>query len=431
MQRSNSLPAISGHSSVGPMHLQVSRQVAHWTLAADRLGALEDLASPRAWEGLERHLGLAIRGSLKVSINRLQQNATALRAALRSVRTDQELKRVRRQTVEFRKRYLRTETMLDFYADCVNTRTNPDVAAVLQSIDVIARRSMVELLDQLGKTTPPVLTYIDKGLGASILKAGLRLWDGSTENPAAVIKIVRHNLYRPTSLIHEAGHQVAHITDWTEELATALESDLSGQSRPVAQAWASWASEMAADAFAFAHTGYAAVAGLHDVLAGDDALVFRYNEFDPHPVCYIRVLLGTEMCAQFYGPGSWDDLARAWTRSYPLKNAKPAVRELLTRSLPVLPKVVAILLRRPMQAFKGRALSELIDPRRVSPENLMQLERQAGPALFTSPHWVWKEPVRLLALTGLLVATRPDQTGRILKQQEDWMMKLAGTLKAA
>mgnify|MGYP006993421107 CR=1 FL=1 len=38
---------------------------------------------------------------------------------------------------------------------------------------------MAQLLDQLGKSTPVVLTYIDKGLGASILKAGLRLWDGT------------------------------------------------------------------------------------------------------------------------------------------------------------------------------------------------------------------------------------------------------------
>ena len=44
-----------------------------------------------------------------------------------------------------------------------------------------ATKSMAPLLQPMGKSVPPVLTYIDKGLGASILKAGLRLWDGQTE----------------------------------------------------------------------------------------------------------------------------------------------------------------------------------------------------------------------------------------------------------
>ena len=139
--------------------------------------------------------------------------------------------------------------------------------------------------------------YWDKGLGASILKAGLRLWDGGTENPAAMIKIARHNLFLPTSLIHETGHQMAHILGWNEELSSALLKGLSGQHRLFDQMWAGWASEIAADAFAFVHTGYAAVAALHDVIAGDRTYVFRYIEGDPHPVTYLRVLLGADVLA--------------------------------------------------------------------------------------------------------------------------------------
>lgn len=431
MLRYKSFQDIRESESLNTIHQQIARQVEHWSLAASRLEAFENLASPGAWDGLERYLGIAIRRSLQGAIVRLQQQAAALRAVSNRAQTVEDLERVRRQVVDFRKRYLRTETTLDFYADSVNTRTNPEVAAVLRSCDVLARRSMVAVLDQLGRTTPPVLTYIDKGLGASILKAGLRLWDGSTENPAAVIKIVRHNLYRPTSLIHEAGHQVAHIVGWNEELAAALESGLSGESRDVAKIWATWASEIAGDAFAFVHTGYAAVTGLHDVLAGDDIFVFRYREYDPHPVSYIRVLLGIEMCRQFYGAGPWDDLAQAWTRSYPLENAESTIRELLRRSLPLLPQVVEISLRTPMRAFKGRPLIALIDPGRVRPETLMQLERRTGPALFTSPHWVWAEPVRLLALTGFRAATSPRRALEILRQQKAWMLRLGAALQTA
>ncbi len=59
-------------------------------------------------------------------------------------------------------------------------------------------------------------------MGASILRAGIRLWNPGTVNPVAAVKVVRHNLYRPTSLFHETGHQVAHLTGWVPSLRTRL-----------------------------------------------------------------------------------------------------------------------------------------------------------------------------------------------------------------
>ena len=56
--------------------------------------------------------------------------------------------------------------------------------------------------------------------------------------------------------------------------------------------WSAWASEIAADAFAFVHTGFASVAALHDVLSGERGFVFQHTPGDPHPICYLRVLLG-------------------------------------------------------------------------------------------------------------------------------------------
>ena len=142
---------------------QLARQVAHWTMAASRLGDLERFASPDAWNGLERYLGLAIRQPLMAAIDRLTERAAALRAALDSARTDADLARARRQLVAFRGGYLRTEATLDFYADAINTRTSPYVAGLLRACDVLAGRSMFALLDQRGKPTPLVLTYLIKG----------------------------------------------------------------------------------------------------------------------------------------------------------------------------------------------------------------------------------------------------------------------------
>jgi hypothetical protein len=411
---------------------QVARQVAHWTLAVSRLEDLETVASPIAWGGLERYLGVALRQNLVEAVARLRKETTVLRAQLDAARTANELERVRSHVVAFRRRYVRTETLIDFYGDAVNTRTNPRMAALLRACDEMAVRSMTQLLHPLGKTAPPVLTYVDKGLGASILKAGLRVWDSGSLSAVAAVKIVFHNLLRPTALIHETGHQAAHITGWNEELAETLERHFAGAPRDVAEVWGSWASEIAADTFAFAHTGYAAVTGLCDVLSGDEATVFQLRPGDPHPIAWIRVLLGTEMCTRFFGAGPWDDLASAWTRSYPLENAaKYGTDSLLQQSLPLLPRIVELCLRKAMRAFGGRPLISLIDPGRVKPEALAQLEFQAGRALYASQYWIWSECLRLLALSGLRAATTPEHATEVLKRQEDWMLRLGMAAKAA
>jgi hypothetical protein len=412
------------------IRVQTERQVAHWTLAAHRL-KLDDLASPEAWAHLERYLGVSLRSHLTGVIDRLLGQADVLTAMQRAAQSPTAVAEVRRKLLAFRRQYLRTETTLDFFADAINGRTNPRVAALLRACDTLAHRSMSQLLDQIGKTTPVALTYPDSGVGASILKAGLRLWDGGEVSPVASIKIVRHNLLRPTALIHEAGHQVAHIAGWNEELATVLCDGVAGRSSELANVWSSWSTEIAADAFGFAHTGFASVASLHDVLAGDLSMVFRFTPGDPHPVSYIRVLLGVETCRYFYGDGPWDDLGLAWRALHPLSDAPSDTRSLLEDSLPVLNTVVRLALDTPMRCFNGRPLRALIQPERVSPASLNELERRIGPALFTSAHWLWTEPLRILALTGLQLTSRPKDLRDILQLQEQAMLRLGGALQAA
>jgi hypothetical protein len=409
---------------------QTDRQVAHWVLAALRLN-LDDLAAPEAWNRLERYLGVSLRRHLAGVIERLQREAGVLTALHRAADSPTALAEVRRRLLAFRQQFLRTETTLDYFADAINTRTNPRAAALLRACDTLAHRSMAQLLDQIGKPTPIALTYIDKGLGAAILKAGLRLWDGGEVSPVAAIKIVRHNLLRPTSLIHEAGHQVAHIAGWNEELASTLAKGLSHASSGVADAWSGWSSEIAADAFAFVHTGYASVTALHDVLAGEARMVFTHTPGDPHPISFLRVLLGVEMCKYFYGAGAWDSLAVSWVALHSTDRAPANTRRLLEDSLPVLRDVVRLTLDTPMRAFHGSPLRALIHPERVSPEALNELAGRIGSALFTSAHWLWTEPLRILALTGLQLDSRPRDLNEILQLQEQSMLRLGGALEAA
>jgi hypothetical protein len=222
---------------------------------------------------------------------------------------------------------------------------------------------------------------------------------------------------RPTSLIHEAGHQAARIAGWNEELATTLSHGISGKSTELADVWASWSSEIAADAFAFVHTGFASVTALHDVIAEDSSTVFRYTPGDPHPVSYLRVLLGVEMCRYFYSAGPWDNLAQSWMALHASNRAPSEVRPLLEDSRSILSTVVRLTLDTPMRAFNGRPLRALIQPERVGPAALDELDKRIGPALFTSAHWLWTEPLRILALTGLQLSNRPRDLSDILQLQ--------------
>lgn len=403
--------------------LQLARQVAHWTIAVTELEDLTRLASPAGWHQLERYLGVALKRTLTDCVGRLSRQAAVLRAELAAAETPAELDRLRGEIIAFRGRYMAAETVLDFYADAINTRTCDSVGTYLRACDALAARSMADVLVPLGHRVPPVLCYVDKGLGASILKAGLRLWDGRSISPVAAIKIVRHNLQRPTALIHETGHQVAHILGWSDELAGVLRRGLA-RSPALAAMWAEWASEIAADAFAFAHTGYAAVATLCDVLAGDPDWVMRWFDGDPHPVSYLRILLAKQMCTRHYGAGPWDALAHAWTQSYPLASARGEQAAAIEGSLPLLPEIVELIFDLPMLAFGRRPLSAVLDPARVRPDALLDLERVAGPALVTSDHWIRRESLRLLALHGLKAAADPDQAVATLKQQERWMLRL-------
>jgi hypothetical protein len=412
------------------LRAQLARQVAHWRAAVVTIDDPENFASASAWAGLEGYLNVAIRRQLQQSVERLRLEAEGLQAELAAARSEAHLQSVQRRLLAFRRRFTQTETVLDFYGDAVNTRTSHKLAGLLRALDIIAERSMAATLKPLGRQAPPVLTYIDKGMGASILRAGLRLWDPDAISPAAAVKITRHNLYRPTSLIHETGHQIAHLLGWTGEAAACFERELAAESPVVARAWAGWASEVVADAFAFAHTGYAAVATLHDVIAGEDASVMRLIPGDPHPVAYIRVLLGVQMCVRFFGAGPWDDLARSWQRTHPLDGTAPLTGELLARSLPLLQRIVEICLLRQMRAFSGRPLAALVDPTRVRPDALARLAYDAGAALYTSQHWITQEPLRLLALSGLRAAMEPERSAEIAAQYEAWMLRL-GSLQPA
>ncbi|MCB1929452.1 MAG: hypothetical protein KDH17_15655 [Rhodocyclaceae bacterium] len=416
-------------NDASPRRDALRRQLGHWQRALAALLRFDEIAAPDAWASLEPALVRTIRDSFSHAASRQMAELASLERRATGADGGDDAA-IEARLVALRQRYSLLETTVDFYGDAINSRSNPVMQRTLAGLDRLAGLSMQRLLAPLGHPVPPVLCYVDRGLGAAILKAGLRLWDPTVLSPAATIKIARHNLMRPTALIHETGHQVAHILGWNEALADALEDALSGESSELARVWAGWSSEIAADSYAFVQTGYAAVANLHDVLAGGADYVLRYVAGDPHPVSYVRVLLGVEMCNAVFGDGPWQGLARALIMRYPLVGADPEVAALARASLPMLPRLARLCLDVPLPALGARGLSHWIDPGEVAPPVLQRLALAGGGALSRSPYWSAAEPLRILALSGLQMVTQPARATAIAETQQQWLQRLE-TLPAA
>ena len=427
---------MTGHTTPGTDRLthvlarQVLRQLNHWEGAAERLDDFEATASPAAWASLERYVGVTLREELKDARDQLHRESKAVRAAYKAVRTHADLQQMADHVARLRSRYLQTELLVDFFVDAVRVRANPEVGVQLRACDVMAGRALGDALQRLDLKVPPVMTYFAPGIGASIMRIGTKLWDGSLSRVAA-IKLTYHNRFRTTALFHECGHQFAGITGWNLAFAHAVRTHLAGPAGPVAEDVAGWSSEIAADTFAFAYTGYAAVVALSDVVSGQGSQVFRYLPGDPHPISYLRVMLGVEMCRRFYGMGPWDELATAWQELYPLRDAPVFSGDLVRAILPHLPRLVDVALLTPLPCFRGRRLADIVDPQRAAPAALRELQHKGAGGVFNSSHWIWTECIRLTALSGLLYATEPEAGERFLKQQEDMMIKLGNMLQVA
>ena len=370
----------------------------HWRRAAVGLTDLDVVASAGAWRSLESYLGLSIRSSLEVAADRVVAQAAAVAAEIAAAAAPADLARLRAGILALRDRYDSAEFVIDFYGDAINTRVNPRIGGMLRGLDALAVDGMDRVLRPLAIDVPPVITYLDKGRGASVLRAGSRLWDSSLA-PVAAIKITRHNVTSPSSIMHEAGHQISALTGWADELGALLHARLAPSSVLAAETWQAWASEVAADVYCFASLGYAPVPALATVVDGRSAKVFAVRFGDPHPFGWIRVLFNVALCRSWYGPGPWDTLGRAWMLRHDLRTAPPDSRAIAEASLKDMATIVDACTRAPMRSLGGQSLASLVDPRRVSPTELQRFAARAGASLYTSSYLQRLESMRVLAWT--------------------------------
>jgi hypothetical protein len=91
---------------------------------------------------------------------------------------------------------------------------------------------------------------------------------------------------------------------------------------------------------------------------------------------------------------------------------------------------VEVMIDRAYPSFGGRSLAGLLDPQRVSPAALLELERQMGGRML-KPYTAWNEAIRILAMTGYRAALEPGRAWEALGRQEQFMFVLGGQQRAA
>ncbi len=236
--------------------------------------------------------------------------------------------------------------------------------------------SQLELFHQVISQRPPVICYLDRGIGGAIRRAGTRL-PGGGENPVAVIRVPRERMIGSgiaSSLIHEVGHQGAALLGLVPSLRVVLRAKQQDDREPLAwHLWERWISEIVSDFWSVARVGVVSTLGLIGVVSLPRPFVFRINVDDPHPTPWIRVKLSCAIGDGLYPHPQWQRVASLWESYYPIADLDDERRDLLARLQESLPEFVAVLIDHRPSALGGRSLREAMKIEERTPARLAAL----------------------------------------------------------
>jgi hypothetical protein len=234
---------------------------------------------------------------------------------------------------------------------------------------------------------PPVICYLDRGVGAAIRRARTRL-PGGGKNPVAIIRVPRERMVGSgiaSSLIHEVGHQAAALLDLGKSLGQVLRGlqGIRSEARAAWRLWERWLSEILADFWSIAKLGVASTLGLMGVVSLPRPFVLRLSLDDPHPAPWIRVKLSCAIGKALYPHPQWDRLARLWQAFYPLGGLRAAKREMFALIEATIPGFVALLTNHRPPSLRGKSLMEVMNVEETQPARLAAQYQQwlASPGL--------------------------------------------------
>lgn len=266
-------------------------------------------------------------------------------------------------------------TQFDTFSDVLTQRSENETGVWLSGLDVVSADALALPGDYY--QAPPVICYLDRGVGAAIRRARTRM-PGGGENPVAIIRVPRERMVGSgiaSSLIHEVGHQAAALLDLVNSLRPVLcglQRGTPGE-RLIWQIWERWISEIVADFWSVARVGIGSTMGLMGVVSLPRAFVFRLNLDDPHPAPWIRVKLSAAIGNALYPHPQWERLAMLWESFYPLERLAPQQKALFTRLQASIPGFISLLVHHRPKTLRGRSLVEVLNVGQRRPARLAAL----------------------------------------------------------
>jgi hypothetical protein len=289
--------------------------------------------------------------------------------------TNADAEEAQRRFAMLRLRFNRVLTHFDLFDNAITQRSETETGVWLSGLDDVSADALH--LRGAYYETPPVICYLDRGVGAAIRRARTRLPLGGT-NPVAIIKIPRERMVGngiTSSLLHEVGHQAAALLGLVESLRPVLRgmAHKTGSDSVPWRFWERWISEIVADVWSVARAGIASTMGLMGVVSLPRPFVFRLSPDDPHPVPWIRVKLSAALGSAFYPQPAWGRLTELWESYYPIKGLDPARRDIFAKLERTIPVLVRILVNHRPQALRGHSLIEALDTDELLPARLRAL----------------------------------------------------------
>lgn len=285
-----------------------------------------------------------------------------------------------RRFVFLKLRFNAVLTQLDIFSEAMSQRSEAETGVWLAGLDAAATDALAlpEVYD-----APAVACYLARDAGGAIRRAKTRL-PGGGRNPVAIIRLPRERMIGcgiASSLVHEVGHQAAHLLDLVHGLRGVLlpsRSDGAGE-RTLWRLWARWISEVVADLWAVGRVGVSSTLGLMSLVSLPHAFVFRLSLVDAHPTPWIRVKLSCALGDALYPHPQWRRLASVWESYYPLRDL-PEPRLRLLRALEAsIPRFMDRLLDFRPRKLGDRSLADLLASPERTPARLGALWASARP----------------------------------------------------
>ena len=278
-----------------------------------------------------------------------------------------------RRFVFLRLRFNAVLSQLDLFNQVITQRSESENGVWMSGLDVVS----ADALALPGYyVAPPVICYLDRGVGAAIRRARTRL-PGGGDNPVAIIRVPRERMIGSgiaSSLIHEVGHQGAALLGLVPSLQPVLQQMQRKSPEPaVWRLWERWISEIVSDFWSIARVGVVSTQGLIGVVSLPRPFVFRLNVDDPHPMPWIRVKLSCAIGDALYPHPQWQKVAELWGSYYPVATLNDERRQLIAQIERGIPEFVSLLVNHRPKSLRGRSLSEVMVTEQRSPARLTTL----------------------------------------------------------